>query len=103
MYTYVVPCLLGLEKLVGDECRRLGLQDVRVENGRVLCRGTLEDKSQHKSDENRGEDADHIAEKAAKRGEMRDQPPHDNGRGNDQQNFADIFFVQFQRNPFFHG
>ena len=43
MYTYVVPCLLGLEKLVGDECRRLGLQDVRVENGRVLCRGTLED------------------------------------------------------------
>ena len=43
MYTYVVPCLLGLEKLAGDECRRLGLQDVRVENGRVLCRGTLED------------------------------------------------------------
>ena len=37
MYTYVVPCLLGLEKLVGDECRRLGLQDVRAENGRVLC------------------------------------------------------------------
>ena len=43
MYTYVVPCLLGLEKLVSDECKRLGLQDVKAENGRVLCRGTLED------------------------------------------------------------
>lgn len=36
MYTYVVPCLLGLEKLVGDECRRLGLQDVKVETA-VCC------------------------------------------------------------------
>ena len=43
MYTYVIPCLLGLEKLVSDEVKRLGLQDVRAENGRVLCRGTLED------------------------------------------------------------
>ena len=43
MYTYVIPCLLGLEKLVSDEIRRLGLQDVRAENGRVLCRGTLDD------------------------------------------------------------
>ena len=43
MYTYVIPCLLGLEKLVSDEIKRLGLQDVRAENGRVLCRGTLED------------------------------------------------------------
>ena len=43
MYTYVIPCLLGLEKLVSDECKRLGLQDVRAENGRVLCRGTLAD------------------------------------------------------------
>ncbi len=40
MNTYLIPCLLGLEKLVGDEVRRLGLQDVQVENGRVLCRGT---------------------------------------------------------------
>ncbi len=40
MNTYLIPCLLGLEKLVGDEVRRLGLQDVRVENGRVLCCGT---------------------------------------------------------------
>ena len=34
---------MGLEKLVGDEVRRLGLQDVQVENGRVLCRGTDDD------------------------------------------------------------
>ena len=41
--TYVIPCLLGLEKLVADETRRLGLQDVQAENGRILCRGTLAD------------------------------------------------------------
>ncbi|MBE6919179.1 MAG: class I SAM-dependent RNA methyltransferase [Ruminococcaceae bacterium] len=40
MAKYLIPCLLGLEKLVGDEVKRLGLQDVQVENGRVLCRGT---------------------------------------------------------------
>ena len=40
MAKYLVPCLLGLEKLVGDEIKRLGLQDVQVENGRVMCRGT---------------------------------------------------------------
>lgn len=43
MVTYLIPCLLGLEKLVGDEVRKLGLQDVRVENGRILCRGSLAD------------------------------------------------------------
>ena len=43
MYTYLIPCLLGLEKLVGDEIKRLGLSDVQVENGRILCRGTLAD------------------------------------------------------------
>ena len=43
MITYMIPCLLGLEKLVGDEVRKLGLQDVRVENGRILCRGSLSD------------------------------------------------------------
>jgi putative N6-adenine-specific DNA methylase len=40
MNTYLIPCLLGLEKPVADEIRRLGLQDVQAENGRVLCRGT---------------------------------------------------------------
>ena len=43
MYTYMIPCLLGLEKPVGDEVKRLGLADVQVENGRVLCRGSLAD------------------------------------------------------------
>ena len=42
-YTYLIPCLLGLEKLVGDEVKRLGLREVQVENGRILCRGTLAD------------------------------------------------------------
>lgn len=39
MLTYSIPCLFGLEGLVGDEVRRLGLEQVRVENGRVLCQG----------------------------------------------------------------
>ncbi len=43
MAKYLIPCLLGLEKLVGDEIKRLGLQDVQVENGRVLCRGSQAD------------------------------------------------------------
>ena len=43
MYTYMIPCLLGLEKPVGDEIKRLGLSDVQVENGRVFCRGSLAD------------------------------------------------------------
>ena len=34
MARYMIPCLLGLEKLVGDEVKRLGLKNVRVENGR---------------------------------------------------------------------
>ena len=41
--TLVIPCLFGLEKLVADEARRLGLAEVRGENGRVLCRGGLKD------------------------------------------------------------
>ena len=43
MATYMIPCLLGLEKLVGDEVRRLGLKNVRVENGRIFCDGTPDD------------------------------------------------------------
>ena len=45
METYLIPCLLGLEKLVSDEVKRLGLQEVQAENGRILCRGTLADAS----------------------------------------------------------
>ena len=40
MARYMIPCLLGLEKLVGDEVKRLGLTNVRVENGRIFCDGT---------------------------------------------------------------
>ncbi len=38
-FTYSVPCLFGLERLVGDELRRLSMDNVRVENGRVLFDG----------------------------------------------------------------
>jgi len=43
MLDFAVPCLLGLESLVGSEIKKLGLSDVRVENGRVLCRGSEAD------------------------------------------------------------
>ena len=43
MQTFMGPGLRGLEKLGGDESRRLGLRYVQVENGRVLCRGQLSD------------------------------------------------------------
>ena len=36
---FSVPCLFGLEGLVGDELRRLSIENVRVENGRVLFSG----------------------------------------------------------------
>ncbi|MBO4211541.1 MAG: class I SAM-dependent RNA methyltransferase [Oscillospiraceae bacterium] len=41
-FTFSVPCLFGLEGLVGDELRRLEMDNVRVENGRVLFDGGLE-------------------------------------------------------------
>lgn len=43
MLQFAIPCLLGLESLVGDEVKKLSLADVRVENGRVLCRGEERD------------------------------------------------------------
>ena len=43
MLTLAIPCLFGLEGLVGDEVRRLGLRDVRVDNGRVRCAGEAAD------------------------------------------------------------
>ena len=39
---YCAPCLFGVEGILGDELRRLGAEDVRPENGRVLFRGGLE-------------------------------------------------------------
>ena len=41
--TLTVPCLFGLESLVADEMKRLQLNNVRAENGRVHCDGGLAD------------------------------------------------------------
>ena len=39
---YCVPCLFGLEGLAADELRRLGMNGVSAENGRVYFSGTEE-------------------------------------------------------------
>ena len=36
---FVAPCLFGLEGIAGDELRRLGMENVRVEDRRVLFTG----------------------------------------------------------------
>ena len=41
--TFCAPCHFGLEGLVAEEMRRLGLQNVRAENGRVRFDGTEAD------------------------------------------------------------
>jgi putative N6-adenine-specific DNA methylase len=41
--TFIIPCLMGLEGIVAEELRRLDLEQVRAENGRVLCKGELGD------------------------------------------------------------
>ena len=38
-FTFAVPCLFGLEGLAGDELRRLNMENVRVEDRRVLFTG----------------------------------------------------------------
>ncbi|MBQ5841013.1 MAG: class I SAM-dependent RNA methyltransferase, partial [Clostridia bacterium] len=38
---FCAPCLFGIEGILGDELRRLGAQDVRPENGRVLFAGDV--------------------------------------------------------------
>jgi len=38
-FTFCAPCLFGLEGLVGDEARRLGFENVRVEDRRVFFDG----------------------------------------------------------------
>ena len=40
-FEFSVPCLFGLEGLAGDELRRLNIDNVRVENGRVLFSGDI--------------------------------------------------------------
>ena len=42
-FTFAVPCLFGLEGLVGDELRRMNLQSVRVEDRRVFFDGDFAD------------------------------------------------------------
>lgn len=42
-FTFAVPCLFGLEGLVGDELRRMGLADVRVEDRRAFFTGDFLD------------------------------------------------------------
>ncbi|MBR5479571.1 MAG: class I SAM-dependent RNA methyltransferase [Clostridia bacterium] len=41
--TFAIPCLFGLEGIVGNECKRLNLANIKVENGRVLFTGDFED------------------------------------------------------------
>ena len=38
-FEFAVPTLFGLEGIAGDELRRLDMENVRVENGRVLFSG----------------------------------------------------------------
>ncbi len=40
---FVIPALMGVESTVAYELKKLGLQDVRAENGRVLCAGSPAD------------------------------------------------------------
>ena len=42
-FTFIIPALMGVESLVAHELKKLGLVDVRAENGRVLCRGGMAD------------------------------------------------------------
>ncbi|MCD8331118.1 MAG: class I SAM-dependent RNA methyltransferase [Oscillospiraceae bacterium] len=42
-FQFVIPTLFGVESLCAGEVRRLGLEQVRAENGRVLCTGTALD------------------------------------------------------------
>ncbi len=40
---FIVPCLFGLEGLAGDELRRMDLENVKVEDRRVLFTGSVRD------------------------------------------------------------
>jgi len=42
-FEFAVPTLFGLEGIAGDELRRLNMENVRVENGRVLFSGEKAD------------------------------------------------------------
>lgn len=40
---FSIPTLLGVESLAADELRRMGMDEVHAENGRVFCSGTASD------------------------------------------------------------
>ena len=40
---FVIPALMGVESTVAYELKKLGLSEVRAENGRVLCQGRTAD------------------------------------------------------------
>ena len=42
-HTFLLPTLFGVEGIAAQECKRLGLENVRGEDGRVLCEGSLAD------------------------------------------------------------
>lgn len=42
-FTFAIPCLFGLEGLVGEELRRMGLSDVKVEDRRAFFTGDFLD------------------------------------------------------------
>ena len=37
--TFVIPTLFGVEGIAAEELRRMGMQEVRADNGRVFCQG----------------------------------------------------------------
>ena len=41
--TFAIPTLLGVEGLTADELRRMNMENVRAENGRVFCEGEPKD------------------------------------------------------------
>ena len=43
VFRFVIPALMGVESQVSYELKKLGLADVKAENGRVLCSGGLGD------------------------------------------------------------
>ena len=40
---FVIPALMGVESTVAYELKKLGLLEVKAENGRVLCQGSPAD------------------------------------------------------------
>ena len=40
---FMIPCLMGLEKIVADELKRLNMREVRASNGHVTCVGGMAD------------------------------------------------------------